>query len=108
VRGRELPRADDHLFPAPRFDIAQPVGIWSESAHHHSFRNVCSELDDLENGLVTKSRAAAEMNEEQETVSEQPTEVQSIEIDGETKQIPKRSLVAEARHAAFIEWRLVG
>jgi hypothetical protein len=60
----EVSRTDGHLRAWRYLNVAQPISIWTETAHHHNFRTLLPVLHDFQDRLTTQASTTADVRQE--------------------------------------------
>ena len=98
MRGDEVLRIHRHLFGGRSFNVADPVAIRAETIRHHDLGTLLAILDDFKNGLTPQTATSADVGQQEQAPSEQPSQVPAIKIDRATEEIPHQTLWLHRDH----------
>jgi hypothetical protein len=82
VGDSETLRSDDYLGFWCDLNIAKPISVGTEGVHHDHLRTILSKFHDFKDGVAHDANATTGVNQQQESVSEQPTASPTIQIHG--------------------------
>ncbi|HYM08141.1 MAG TPA: hypothetical protein VEU11_16445 [Terriglobales bacterium] len=85
MRRHKMLQADCHFFAGLCLNITHPIAIWAETICHHNLGPGFPVLHHFEDGLPPQAGAPANVSQQEEAVSEQPTQSPAVEVHRRSK-----------------------
>ena len=91
-------RTDDNLRAGRRFDVAKPIGVGTEDAHHDCLRHFFAILDDLQHRVAAQTRAPPDVDQQQEAVPDYPAAFPALQVHRGAEETAQRGTQSGRGH----------